>query len=83
MKAFNTIYFERLLNEAPAERPSEERLGIPVAGNDSTAKTIVLDLIDEIGFTGVAPGDLSEGRWQQPGTPVYNVPARPTRCALG
>ncbi|MBA2312479.1 MAG: NADPH-dependent F420 reductase [Actinobacteria bacterium] len=77
VKAFNTVYFERLLNEAHPERRSEERLGIPVAGDDAKAKAIALDLIDEIGFTGVDAGDLAAGRRQQPGTPVYNVPASP------
>ncbi|MFN2489040.1 MAG: NADPH-dependent F420 reductase [Actinomycetota bacterium] len=75
VKAFNTIYFERLLNEARPGRPREERLGIPVAGDDEEAKGVVLELIDDIGFAGVDAGTLAEGRRQEPGTPVYSVPA--------
>jgi 8-hydroxy-5-deazaflavin:NADPH oxidoreductase len=77
VKAFNTIYFERLLNEARPDRPKEERLGLPVSADDDRAKAVVFELIDQIGFTGVDAGSLAQGRHQQPGTPVYNVPLSP------
>ena len=31
-------------------------------------------LIDEIGFDPVDTGSLADGRRQQPGSPIYNVP---------
>ena len=74
VKAFNTIYFERL---AAANRPAgdPERLAIPIAGDDAAAKRVVAGLIDEMGFDAVDGGALADGRHQQPGTPVYNEPA--------
>lgn len=73
VKAFNTIYWERLRDKG---RPSGDpgRLAIPVAGADQTAKAQVATLIDSIGFDPVDDGDLSDSWRQQPGTPVYNVP---------
>jgi 8-hydroxy-5-deazaflavin:NADPH oxidoreductase len=70
VKAFNAIYFRRLLEESRLDLPADERLAMPVAGDDVTAKQTVLDLIDEIGFTGVDAGPLAESRRQQPGSPV-------------
>jgi predicted dinucleotide-binding enzyme len=73
VKAFNTIYWERLRDKG---RPSGDpgRLAIPVAGADQTAKAQVATLIDSIGFDPVDDGDLADSWRQQPGTPVYNVP---------
>jgi predicted dinucleotide-binding enzyme len=70
VKAFNAIYYKRLLEESRPDLPADERLAIPVAGDEATAKQTVLDLIDEIGFTGVDAGTLAESRRQQPGSPV-------------
>jgi 8-hydroxy-5-deazaflavin:NADPH oxidoreductase len=71
VKAFNTIYFGRLLNEAHPELEAEDRLAIPLAGDNAEAKKAVGDLIDQIGFTAVDAGTLAETRRQQPGTPLY------------
>jgi predicted dinucleotide-binding enzyme len=73
VKAFNTIYFERIAHEG---RPpgSKERLAVPIAGDDPGAKQVVGALIDDMGFDPVDAGSLADGRRQQPGTPVYNVP---------
>jgi predicted dinucleotide-binding enzyme len=71
VKAFNTIYFGRLLDENRPELDPEERLAIPIAGDDADAKRTVADLIDQIGFTAVDAGTLAETRRQQPGAPLY------------
>lgn len=71
MKAFNTIYFRRLLDDSRPHRPAGERLAIPVSGDDASVKRTVIDLIDQIGFTGVDAGSLAESRRHQPGSPVY------------
>ena len=54
-------------------RPSATpgRIALPVAGDDGTAKAVVLQLVDELGFDGVDAGSLDESWRQQPGTPVY------------
>jgi predicted dinucleotide-binding enzyme len=74
VKAFNTIYYKRLATEGkPKGTPG--RLAIPVASDDSAAKRVVIDLIEEIGFDAVDNGGLVEGgRKQQPGSPIYNQP---------
>lgn len=72
VKAFNTIPAQTLMQGG---RPagSEDRVGIPVAGDREADRTIVLRLIEELGFDGIDAGDL-DGSWrQQPGTPVYGT----------
>jgi predicted dinucleotide-binding enzyme len=72
IKAFNNIYAEHLLKLGqPAETPG--RIALPVAGDDDKAKSVVLRLIDELGFDGVDAGGLDESWRQQPGTPVYGT----------
>jgi 8-hydroxy-5-deazaflavin:NADPH oxidoreductase len=71
VKAFNTIYFRRLLDDSHPELPDPERLAIPVAGDDAYAKGTVIDLIHQLGFTGVDAGTLADSRRQQPGSPLY------------
>ena len=70
IKAFNNIYAEHLLKLGlPTGTPG--RIALPVAGDDEPAKSVVLGLIDELGFDGVDAGRLDESWRQQPGTPVY------------
>lgn len=73
VKAFNTMYFETL--RTGGRTTPEDRLVIFIAGDDSEAKKVVAQLIEDIGFAAVDTGFLSEGgRRQQPGSPIYNVP---------
>lgn len=83
VKAFNTIYFERL-RQAGKPAGTAGRLAIPLAGDDAEAKRVVSELIDAMGFDPVDTGSLADGRRQQPGTPVYNQPldADGVRAAL-
>jgi len=72
VKAFNNIYAQHLLERGkPAGTPG--RIALPVAGDDKTAKQVVLDLLDELGFDGVDAGTLDDSWRQQPGTPVYGT----------
>ncbi|WP_331544742.1 NADPH-dependent F420 reductase [Luteibacter sp.] len=72
IKAFNNIYAEHL---GTLGKPStaEERIALPVSGDDENAKAKVLKLIDELGFDGVDAGSLSDSWRQQPGSPVYGA----------
>jgi predicted dinucleotide-binding enzyme len=75
VKAFNTIYFERLAKEGRTDLPRDQRLAIFVAGDDAGAKVTVSRLIEEIGFAPIDMGTLREGgARQQPGTPICNKP---------
>lgn len=83
IKAFNNIYAQHLLeNGKPAG--ASGRIALPVAGDDEGAKSVVLELVDELGFDGVDAGDLDESWRQQPGTPVYttDLDAKGVRRAL-
>jgi predicted dinucleotide-binding enzyme len=51
-----------------------------VAGDDEAAKAQISRLIEEVGFTPVDTGGLSDGsRRQQPGSPIYTELARRRR----
>ena len=70
IKAFNNIYAEHLLKHGkPAGAPG--RIALPVAGDDERAKSVVMKLVDELGFDAVDAGGLDDSWRQQPGTPVY------------
>ena len=70
VKVFNNIYAQHLLAYGKA-KGSPERIALPVAGDDARAKTLVSDLVDQIGFDPVDAGTVGESWRQQPGTPVY------------
>jgi predicted dinucleotide-binding enzyme len=72
VKAFNTLYFQRLLNDG---RPAgaADRLAVLLAGDDAADKAVVAALVDQIGFDPVDTGSLAEGgRRQGPDSPAYN-----------
>jgi len=72
VKAFNNIYSDHLLNLGkPSGSP--DRIALPVAGDNASAKAVVLRLVDELGFDGIDAGGLEESWRQQPGTPVYTA----------
>ena len=67
VKAFNTMRAADL-GERGSQGPVDERLVMPVAGDDKEAKDRVSALIEEIGFAPIDSGSLAEGgRRQQPG----------------
>ncbi|MFI1486431.1 NADPH-dependent F420 reductase [Streptomyces sp. NPDC020747] len=72
VKAFNGTYAQDLLDRhRPAGAP--DRTALPVAADDESAKQVVRDLIDELGFDTVDAGSLDDSWRQQPGTPVYGL----------
>ncbi|MFJ2827284.1 NADPH-dependent F420 reductase [Streptomyces sp. NPDC087263] len=72
IKAFNGIYAQNLL-DLPRPAGAPDRIALPVAGDDDTAKRVVRALIDELGFDTVDAGGLDDSWRQQPGTPVYGL----------
>lgn len=71
VKAFNTIYWEHMRDQAaPA---GADRRAIPIAGDDDAAKKMVTELLDDIGFDAADAGALADGRSLQPGSPVYGI----------
>ena len=72
VKAFNNIYARHLLERGkPAGTPG--RIALPVSGDSTAAKAVVLRLVDALGFDGVDAGGLDESWRQQPGSPVYTA----------
>ena len=72
IKAFNNIYFTDL-DEGGKPSDADDRIALPVAGDDEQAKRVVTQLIDELGFDAVDAGSLADSWRQQPGTPVYTA----------
>lgn len=70
IKAFNDIYAEHLL-KLGKPKGAPDRIALPVAGDDPKAKSVVMQLVDEIGFDPVDAGSLDDSWRQQPNTPVY------------
>lgn len=72
VKAFNNIYADHLMNLGkPAGTGG--RIAIPVASDDQKAKSLVMKIVDELGFDPVDAGGLDESWRQQPGSPVYTT----------
>jgi predicted dinucleotide-binding enzyme len=84
VKAFNTVRWDVLRDEGkPAGAPG--RLAIPLASDHAASKSLVMGLIDEVGFDAVDAGGLAQGgRRLQPGSRVYgaNLDALTTRQRL-
>jgi predicted dinucleotide-binding enzyme len=70
VKAFNNIIAPSLATRGvPIGTPG--RVCLSVAGDDPHAKSVVLTLIDALGFDGIDAGTLADSWRQQPGTPAY------------
>jgi predicted dinucleotide-binding enzyme len=85
VKAFNAIRWTRLRDDS---RPAGDsaRFGIPISGDDASAKRTVAGLIDQIGFDAVDAGTLAEGgRKHQQGGAAYTegLPTAELRSRLG
>lgn len=70
IKAFNNIYAKHLRDRGKAAGASD-RIALPIAGDDEKAKSVVMKLVDQLGFDPVDAGSLENSWRQQPGTPCY------------
>jgi 8-hydroxy-5-deazaflavin:NADPH oxidoreductase len=70
VKAFNTVHFKTLQSEA---HRGGDRLGIPLAGDDSDALGTAADLVRDAGFDPVIVGPLVRGREFEPNSRPYNT----------
>lgn len=80
VKAFNTISADSLRRQGS----TSHRIAAPVAGDDATAKAVVVALLGELGFDGFDAGGLDDSWRQQPGTPIFaaDLPLGAARAAL-
>src|SRR5229473_75369 len=70
VKVLNTIPSKALM-AAGCPAGSRDRIALPISGDNTKAKEIVVQLIDRIGFDSVDAGTIVESWRQQPGSPVY------------
>lgn len=82
VKAFNTVHFKTLENEA---HRAGDRVGIPIASDDEAALALVDELVRDAGFEAVKMGALETCKRFEVGTVVYNtgMSAKKIRSALG
>lgn len=73
VKAFNTIFWEHLRDDARPDLPAGQRRAVFLAGDDADAKRLVAGLVQAIGFAPVDTGSLRDSTRQEPGSPIYNV----------
>jgi 8-hydroxy-5-deazaflavin:NADPH oxidoreductase len=72
VKVFNAIRAAEIESDGrPAGDP--DRRALPIAGDDTEAKKLVADLLDQFGFDVVDAGPLVEGKRFQKDTPEYCV----------
>ncbi|CAN7509580.1 NADPH-dependent F420 reductase [Rhizobium sp. LjRoot254] len=83
VKAWNAV-LAATLAERGKHSAETDRIAIPVAGEDSEAKSVVMGLVEATGFDAVDSGDLLSSWRQQPGTPAYctELSAEQLRVAL-
>jgi 8-hydroxy-5-deazaflavin:NADPH oxidoreductase len=70
VRAFNALHTPSL--EKIAHRPDDQGgpIGVPIAGNDTTAIELASRLIREVGFEPVLIGDFAKGKYLVPGSPL-------------
>lgn len=70
VKAFNSIQSNSLAKFRRGAG-AEDRIALPLSGDDADLLETTSRLVDEIGFDPVVAGDLASSWRQQPGSPVY------------
>ncbi len=81
VKGFNTIWYEHLRTQGNIALPRADRRAIFMAGDDAAAKSMVANLVAQIGFAAVDTGSLRESARQQPDAPIYNQVLTATQAA--
>ncbi|UZJ57770.1 NAD(P)-binding domain-containing protein [Pseudomonas sp. KU26590] len=73
VKVFNAILADDLSRDA---RPSaaHDRRALPVAADDPAAKSLAIQLLDEVGFDAVDAGNLDESWRFERAKPAYCIP---------
>ncbi|MBI4189871.1 MAG: NADPH-dependent F420 reductase [Betaproteobacteria bacterium] len=66
VRAFNAIGYTRL----PEAAKRQERMGMPIAGDDANAIAVASRLVREVGYEPVLIGPLAMGKYLIPGTPL-------------
>jgi len=70
VKAFNTVYYKTLQTQAHRDG---DRIGIPLASDDTKALDTAARLVRDAGFDPVLVGSLARGKEFEPDTKPYNT----------
>ncbi len=83
IKAWNNV-LAAILKRKGLPAGVEGRLALPVAGDDSAARTVVMSLVEDTGFDAIDGGLLADSWRQQPITRAYcsELTSRELRTAL-
>lgn len=72
VKAFNATFWKTLRDGQRPDADPDDRHAIFIAGDNDDAKNVVSGLIEDIGFSPVDAGPLTEGgRHLEPNSPIY------------
>jgi len=70
VKVFNSI-FATSLNDLGRPKGEGNRIALAVSGDDASAKEIVFQLVDKLGFDCFDMGTIAQSWRQQPGSTIY------------
>lgn len=70
IKVFNSIQAASLKNLGQAEG-EKNRIALPVSGDNTETKQLVMQIVNELGFDPIDFGKISDSWKQQPGTSIY------------
>lgn len=70
VKAFNSVYFKVLENQA--FQTGDDRFAVQIASDDEGAKEVVKQLLHDIGLVAHDLGKLANGKYFEPDMPLYN-----------
>ncbi|OCR25993.1 NADP oxidoreductase [Pseudomonas syringae] len=73
VKVFNAILADDLLQHS-RPKAAPDRRALPVAADDPAAKTLVIKLLDDLGFDSVDAGSLDESWRFERAKPAYCIP---------
>jgi len=71
IKVFNNIFAKSLAVLGNRSLDSGERVTLSVSGDNPKSKSIVIDLVYDLGFSAFDHGLLKDSWKQQPGSPLY------------
>jgi predicted dinucleotide-binding enzyme len=70
IKAFNNITSYGMANSGKA-KGAADRIALPVSGDDAKRKSVIVELVDELGFDAFDAGSLKESWRHDIGEPAY------------
>ena len=70
VKAFNSIYFKVLENQA--FQTGDDHIAVQMVSDDEAAKDTVKQLLHDIGMVAHDLGELANGKYFEPDAPLYN-----------